>query len=149
MLTRRLFCAGALALAALIAGSIGAVALALLASACTLPPGGAREPGSVYQHERFQSDETFSRLFDANVQSEVPWRFRAEVDQIQVKAGEVATVLHAHRRSLRLADCEEAAFDLVALARALIDGAASRGRIEPTALEDKVMRAALGYLRRR
>jgi AcrR family transcriptional regulator len=64
-------------------------------------------------------------------------------------AGEVATVLHAHRRSLRLADCEEAAFDLVALARALIDGAASRGRIEPAALEDKVMRAALGYLRRR
>ncbi|HOM13350.1 MAG TPA: DUF2242 domain-containing protein [Rubrivivax sp.] len=45
----------------------GAVALALLASACTLPPGGAREPASVYQHERFQSDETFSRLFDAGV----------------------------------------------------------------------------------
>lgn len=61
-------------------------------------------------------------------------------------ATEVATVLRAHRRSIRLADCEEAAFDLVAMARALIDGAASRGPAEPAALENRVMRAAMGYL---
>lgn len=62
-------------------------------------------------------------------------------------ASEVASVLQAHRRTLKLADCEEAAFDLVAIARALIDGAASRGRIEPAALENRVMRAAMGYLK--
>ena len=62
-------------------------------------------------------------------------------------AGEVAALLRPHRRGLRIADCEEAAFDLVAIARALIDGAASRGQIEPVALEGRVMRACLGYLR--
>jgi AcrR family transcriptional regulator len=64
-------------------------------------------------------------------------------------AAEVATVLRTHRRRLRLVDCEEAAFDLVAIARALIDGATTRGRIEPAALEERVMRAALGYLKTR
>ena len=44
-----------------------AVLLALVTSACALAPGAGREPASVYQHERFQSDETFSRLFDASV----------------------------------------------------------------------------------
>ena len=44
-----------------------ALALALLTTACTLPPGVTRAPASVYQDERFQSDETFSRLFDAGV----------------------------------------------------------------------------------
>lgn len=63
-------------------------------------------------------------------------------------AAEVTALLRAHRRSLHIVDCEEAAFDLVAIARALIDGAASRGRIEPAALEARVMRAALGYLGR-
>ena len=44
-------------------------ALLVLASAagCTLPPGVGRGSPSVYQQERFQPDETFSRLFDASV----------------------------------------------------------------------------------
>ena len=44
-----------------------ALMLAALAG-CTWQPGGAsRAVHSVYQQERFQSDETFSRLFDAGV----------------------------------------------------------------------------------
>ena len=44
-------------------------ALSLLAAlaGCALPPGVTGPPPSVYQGERFQSDETFSRLFDASV----------------------------------------------------------------------------------
>ena len=49
------------------AAAPAALALALFASACSLPAGGSREPASVYQAERFQPDETFSRLFDASV----------------------------------------------------------------------------------
>ena len=46
--------------------------LALLAvtalAGCAWQPGtNGRVPHSVYQHERFQADETFSRLFDASV----------------------------------------------------------------------------------
>ena len=52
-------------------GSTGITVIALLASAalagCAWAPGGTRVPHSVYQSERFQSDETFSRLFDASV----------------------------------------------------------------------------------
>ena len=59
---------------------------------------------------------------------------------------EVAALLRAHRRDLQIAECEEAALDLVAIARALIDSAASRDRIEPATLENRVMRAAMGYL---
>lgn len=44
-----------------------AVLVLLGVTACTLPPGGGRTPASVYQHEHFQADETFSRLFDASV----------------------------------------------------------------------------------
>ena len=49
------------------AKAVSAVLLAMLATGCALPPGAGRQPASVYQHERFQSDETFSRLFDAGV----------------------------------------------------------------------------------
>lgn len=43
------------------------LALAAL-SGCAWQPGGAGRGGApVYQHERFQADETFSRLFDASV----------------------------------------------------------------------------------
>ena len=51
---------------------------------------------------------------------------------------EVAAVLRAHRRRLRIADSAEAAFDLVTIARALIDGAMTRGQVVP---------AAMGYLK--
>jgi hypothetical protein len=59
-------------------------ALLLLATlgGCTLPPGvGGNGPPSVYQHERFQSDETFSRLFDANAQDTCEAARRALLSQ--------------------------------------------------------------------
>lgn len=51
------------------AGRICAALLgALVLGGCALQPGfGGRTPSSVYQNERFQADETFSRLFDASV----------------------------------------------------------------------------------
>jgi AcrR family transcriptional regulator len=61
-------------------------------------------------------------------------------------ATQVTVLLRRHRRSVRIGDLEEAAFDLIAIARALIDGAATRGRVNPAALEARVTRAALGYL---
>lgn len=42
------------------------LAAALLAG-CAWPVPGSKAPPSVYQQERFQADQTFSRLFDANV----------------------------------------------------------------------------------
>lgn len=49
---------------------------------CTLPPGvGGGGPPSVYQQERFQSDETFSRLFDANAQDTCEAARRALLSQ--------------------------------------------------------------------
>ena len=61
-------------------------------------------------------------------------------------AGEVAALLRTHRRRIRVTDLEEAAFDLIAMTRALIDGAAARGRIDSAILEGRIIRAALGYL---
>lgn len=48
---------------------VSAIVVAALALAgCALQPGlGGRTPSSVYQSERFQADETYSRLFDASV----------------------------------------------------------------------------------
>ena len=64
------------------AGAAGAAVLACAAVAgCALPPGASRSPHSVYQHERFQSDETFSRLFDANVQDTCEAARRALLSQ--------------------------------------------------------------------
>lgn len=37
-------------------------------------------------------DRTFEVRFDANINGNLPWRFRPEVDSVTVKAGEVATV---------------------------------------------------------
>jgi Uncharacterized protein conserved in bacteria (DUF2242) len=50
-------------LASLLASLLAAVALA----GCAWPGSGGKTPPSVYQQERFQPDQTFSRLFDANV----------------------------------------------------------------------------------
>ncbi len=61
-------------------------------------------------------------------------------------AGHVTALLRRHRASLRIADLEEAALDVIAIARALIDSAAARGEADPVALEARVTRAALGYL---
>ena len=61
-------------------------------------------------------------------------------------AGNVVLLLRTHRAALRVGDLQEAAFDVVAIARALIDGAAGRGKVDAAALEIRVTRAALGYL---
>ena len=66
-------------------GSTG-ITITLLASAalagCAWAPGGStRVPHSVYQSERFQSDETFSRLFDANAQDTCEAARRALLSQ--------------------------------------------------------------------
>lgn len=49
------------------AGPIAALLLSAAAAGCTLAPGAGDKAPSVYQRERFQPDETFSRLFDAGV----------------------------------------------------------------------------------
>jgi len=49
------------------AGPIAALLLSAAAAGCTLVPGSGDKAPSVYQRERFQPDETFSRLFDAGV----------------------------------------------------------------------------------
>lgn len=61
-------------------------------------------------------------------------------------AGHMTAVLRVHRAEIRVGDLEAAAFDLIAMTRALIDSAVARGKVEPTALENRVTRAALGYL---
>ena len=48
---------------------------------CALPPGASRSTPSVYQQERFQSDETFSRMFDANVRDTCEAARRALLSQ--------------------------------------------------------------------
>ena len=55
-------------------------AAAWLLAGCSLPPVG-RDPPSVYQQERFPTDETFSRLFDANVQDTCEAARRALLSQ--------------------------------------------------------------------
>lgn len=61
---------------------------------CALPPGIGRNPPSVYQQERFQADQTFSRLFDANVQDTCEAARRALLSQgyvITVARGDAIT----------------------------------------------------------
>jgi hypothetical protein len=71
-------------------GEVAAAVLGLLGvTACTLPPGG-RAPASVYQDEHFQADETFSRLFDANVRDTCEAARRALLSQ-----GYIITVAHS------------------------------------------------------
>jgi Uncharacterized protein conserved in bacteria (DUF2242) len=48
---------------------------------CAWPPGASRSAPSVYQQERFQSDETFSRLFDANARDTCEAARRALLSQ--------------------------------------------------------------------
>ena len=65
-----------------VAARRGAALLLLAAMAgCTLPGGVGRAPPSVYQHERFQPDETFSRLFDASAQDTCEAARRALLSQ--------------------------------------------------------------------
>ncbi|MFO1080421.1 MAG: TetR/AcrR family transcriptional regulator [Reyranellaceae bacterium] len=65
-------------------------------------------------------------------------------------SGGIAAVLEAvltpHRRRLGRQRLDEAALDLMAMTRALIDAAAARGAIDPKSLERRILRAALGYL---
>jgi len=61
-------------------------------------------------------------------------------------ANHVAAVLQAHRARLSVADLGEAALDVIAIARSLIDAAAHRAAVDPGALEDSIVRSALGYL---
>ena len=63
------------------ARGIGALVLALSLGACTLPPVPGRSVPSVYQQERFQPDETYSRLFDANVRDTCEAARRALLSQ--------------------------------------------------------------------
>lgn len=60
---------------------IAAAGCAAALAGCTLPPGVGRGTPSVYQQERFQSDETFSRLFDANVRDTCEAARRALLSQ--------------------------------------------------------------------
>ena len=60
---------------------IAALCVALAITGCALPPGVGRSPASVYQQERFQPDETFSRLFDGSVQDTCEAARRALLSQ--------------------------------------------------------------------
>lgn len=61
-------------------------------------------------------------------------------------AKEVSALLRSHQHRIQVSNVDEAALDLIAIARALIDSAASRGPIDPDELEERVVRTALGYL---
>jgi hypothetical protein len=76
-------------------------ALLMLATlgGCTLPPGvGGNGPPSVYQNERFQSDETFSRLFDANAQDTCEAARRALLSQGYILTTQRAEALAGAKR---------------------------------------------------
>jgi hypothetical protein len=60
---------------------LAALSTLLLIAGCTWPPGGVRGVSSVYQQERFPLDETFSRLFDANVRDTCEAARRALLSQ--------------------------------------------------------------------
>lgn len=64
-------------------------------------------------------------------------------------ARHVAALLRTHRATLAVTDLNEAAFDVIAIARTLIDGSCGRGPVDADALERRVVRAALGYLTNR
>ncbi len=61
-------------------------------------------------------------------------------------ASHMTAVLRTHRAEIHVGDLEAAAFDLIAMTRALIDSAVARGKVDPAALERRVTQAALGYL---
>ena len=57
------------------------VLMCALIAGCVWPPGASRGVPSIYQQERFQSDETFSRLFDANARDTCEAARRALLSQ--------------------------------------------------------------------
>lgn len=61
-------------------------------------------------------------------------------------AAHVVALLRVHRAKLVVSDLDEAALDIIAIARALIDGASGRGPVDAAALESRVVRTTLGYL---
>ena len=63
------------------AGPVAALCTVAAIAGCALPPSVGRGTPSVYQQERFQADETFSRLFDANVQDTCEAARRALLSQ--------------------------------------------------------------------
>jgi hypothetical protein len=75
--------------------------VALLAAAlagCTLPAQMGKSPPSAYQNERFQFDETFSRLFDGNAQETCEAARRALLSQgYVITASREAAVAGAKR----------------------------------------------------
>ena len=63
------------------AGTVAALSMLASVAGCTLPSGASGGPPSVYQQENFRSDETFSRLFDANIQDTCEAARRALLSQ--------------------------------------------------------------------
>jgi hypothetical protein len=63
------------------ARTIAALCVAAAVAGCALPSGVGRSPPSAHQQERFQSDETFSRLFDGSVQDTCEAARRALLSQ--------------------------------------------------------------------
>ena len=61
-------------------------------------------------------------------------------------ADHVVAVLQVHRARLPAVDLEDAALDIIAIARSLIDAAAHRGAVDAGVLEDRIVGSTLGYL---
>ena len=76
----------------------GALLLALALGACPLPPVPGRSVPSVYQQERFQPDETYSRLFDANVKATCEAARRALLSQGYIISTARADAIAASKR---------------------------------------------------
>lgn len=71
----------------------------------------------------------------------------AETDAIIAGiGGAVGDLLGRHAAALAASDPQEAAADVISIARGLIDGAARRGAVDAKALEARVARAVMGYL---
>jgi len=79
---------------------LGLAAAALLLAGCglTSPLGDSRKPASVYQSERFQSDETFSRLFDGSVDDTCEAARRALLSQGYVITNAQAGLINGSKR---------------------------------------------------
>ncbi len=85
--------------AAALARTLSAAAAALLISGCGLPlKSSGSKPRPVYLNERFQADETFSRLFDADVERTCEAARRALLSQGYVIAQAEAGLVKASKR---------------------------------------------------
>ncbi len=80
------------------AAAAASLALALLAGCAWQAGGGSRTNHSVYQQERFQSDETFSRLFDAGVGDTCEAARRALLSQGYVITATRADAINGSKR---------------------------------------------------